>query len=204
MVLGSHNTLSYLTPSKWYKRPFKWMAKCQNKSYDWQYDNGVRLFDLRVRFSDWHELIVCHGNMEYKFTQYNLKQFLRYLNRKKDCYLRVIYEVNNNKDILKNIKEYWFKDFCRNVEDTYKDVVFFGGNRKYDWKQIFKFLTEEKAPKLIDRYSSTTSLFKSNNRFLRIIDDLWPWLYAKLNNSKNYNLYKDTKDCLFIDFVDMK
>jgi len=204
MILGSHNTLSYLIPSKWYKRPFKWMAKCQNKTYKEQYDLGVRLFDLRLRFTDSHEIIVCHGKIEYKFTIYDLKDFLNFLNTKKDCYLRVIYENTNSKDILENSKERLFKEFCRNIQDSYKNIVFFGGNRKYDWKQIFKFLAEEKAPKLIDRYSSTTSLFKSNNRFLRIIDDLWPWLYAKLNNHENYNLYKESEDCLFMDFVDMK
>ena len=99
MKIGSHNSFTYLKPRKWWMRLFTIFARCQSKDILEQFEAGVRYFDLRVRFSDWHELIVCHGNMEYKFTQYNLKQFLRYLNRKKDCYLRVIYEVNNNKDI---------------------------------------------------------------------------------------------------------
>ena len=201
MVLGSHNTLSYLTPSKWYKRPFKWMAKCQNISYYKQYDLGVKVFDLRIKFNKYGDTIICHGKMEYEFDICDLHEFLTYLNRCKDCYLRVIYEVTSSKS---EYKEEYFKNFCIHLQNTYKNIVFFGGNRKYDWKQIFKFCTEEKAPKLIDRYSSTTSIFKSDNKFLRIIDDLWPWLYAKLNNHKNYNAYKDTKDCLFIDFVDMK
>ena len=201
MVLGSHNTLSYLTPSKWYKRPFKWMAKCQNISYYKQYDLGVKVFDLRIKFNKYGDTIICHGKMEYEFDICDLHEFLTYLNRCKDCYLRVIYEVTSSKS---EYKEECFKNFCIHLQNMYKNIVFFGGNRKYDWKQIFKFCTEEKAPKLIDRYSSTTSIFKSDNKFLRIIDDLWPWLYAKLNNHKNYNAYKDTKDCLFIDFVDMK
>lgn len=201
MVLGSHNTLSYLTPSKWYKRPFKWMAKCQNISYYKQYDLGVKVFDLRIKFNKYGDPIICHGKMEYEFDICDLHEFLTYLNRCKDCYLRVIYEVTNSKS---EYKEECFKNFCAHIQNMYKNIVFFGGNRKYDWKQIFKFCTEKKAPKLIDRYSSTTSIFKSDNKFLRIIDDLWPWLYAKLNNHKNYNIYKDTKDCLFIDFVDMK
>ena len=85
----------------------------------------------------------------------------------------------------------------------YTKIKFFGGNRKFDWKRLFNFKNDDEQ--LIDLYSSTTTLFKSDNKFLRIIDDLYPWLYAKLMNKKHYQKYNDEKDkWLFIDFVNIK
>ena len=112
--------------------------------------------------------------------------------------------LKKNKDV-KEI-EANFCEFCKQVEDTYKHIAFFGGNRKYDFKVIYKFKVED--PHLKDLYSSTTSWFKnSNNRILRIIDDWWPWPYAKFHNRENIEKAKrDLRviDFLFLDFVNIR
>jgi hypothetical protein len=84
----------------------------------------------------------------------------------------------------------------------YDNINFFGGKLKYTWETLYTF--NGKDIPLIDKYSSTTSLFKTNNKFLKIIDDWWPCLYAKLYNKKNYEEYMKSphSDCLFIDFID--
>ena len=65
--------------------------------------------------------------------------------------------------------------------------------------------TNEDIPTLVDRYSSTTSLFESDNKFLRIIDDLYPKLYAKLRNKKNFKEFDEgPNDYLFVDFVEIR
>ena len=71
-------------------------------------------------------------------------------------------------------------------------MTFFGGNRKYDWKVVHDFGIQE--PTLDDKYSSTTG---------SKIDDLWPWLYARLNNKSNIQ-NGTNKDVLFIDFIGSK
>ena len=51
-ILGSHNTMSYLTPRNWFYKLIAFTAKCQSKSIQEQYEKyDVRLFDLRFRFN---------------------------------------------------------------------------------------------------------------------------------------------------------
>ena len=45
MKKGSHNTMTYLKPSKWYLYPFIFVAKCQSIDYKKQFNCGVRWFD---------------------------------------------------------------------------------------------------------------------------------------------------------------
>ena len=204
MNIGSHNSLSYQRPKKWWMRPFHFMARCQSKDYVEQYRLGSRVFDLRVSFNKKlaGKVQIRHGSMEFDVPIVLLNSFLRYLDEQGDCYLRVILEFNKEpKDI--EYQERRFKHYCRALEYKYKNIKFFGGNRKYDWKVVYNFVNKD-IPTLIDRYSSTTSLFKSDNKLLRIIDDLWPWLYARLMNKKNFNEFKDSKDYLFVDFVNIR
>lgn len=70
---------------------------------------------------------------------------------------------------------------------------------------IYKFPNE---PELIDLYSSTTNIFGgSKEHWTAKLDDLWPWLYAKLRNKKNIKRYidiEDTNKVLFIDYVNIR
>ena len=55
-MLGSHNTLSYLSPKKWWAWFTIPWSRCQEKDLDWQYFCGVRYFDIRLRLihGEWH------------------------------------------------------------------------------------------------------------------------------------------------------
>lgn len=205
MKIGSHNSLTY-KPTVWYQRLLHFTAKCQTVDYKKQYEEyGVRLFDLRIWFNDDFKIEVRHGIIKFKMNNDEINDFLKYLDNKGDCYLRIIFEETNINKTQTDIeyKEHLFKEWCNVVETTYKNIKFFGGNRKYDWYRLFTF--GNKDEELIDLYSSTTSLFNSDNKFLRIIDDLYPWLYARLHNKKNFQKYKDEdKKWLFIDFVNIR
>ena len=205
MKLGSHNSLTYINPV-WYQRLIHFTGKCQSVNYKEQYEKyNVRLFDLRIWFNDNYKIEVRHGIIKFNITENEIYEFLSYLNKKEDCYVRIIFEetnINKNQSDIK-YKERLFICWCQYVEQLYTKIKFFGGNRKYDWKYLFKFKNEDEQ--LIDLYSSTTTLFKSDNKFLRIIDDLCPILYAKLMNKKHYQQYKDENNkWLFIDFVNIK
>lgn len=148
---------------------------------------------------------VRHGLIAFKIDNTFIEEFLTYLNEKGDCYLRVLLEEDNFNKKDKNAieKESKFYYWCIQHVYQYKNIIFFGGQRKYDWKRMVNF--DHKDLPLIDRYSSTTSLFKSDSKFLRVIDDLWPWLYARLNNKKSYKEFENNEDSwLFIDFVNIK
>jgi len=196
LKLGSHNSWSF-GKTKWYIPSF--ICKCQKSTIQQQYLYGVRLFDLRLRLDK--DLIwkAAHGSA---FFDVDYIKDLEFLNRRSFCFVRVILEYNSEPKHKISTIEY-FKAYCSFLERRYSNIKFFGGNAKWNWEQIYKFKNED--PELIDLYSSTTSWFKSNNKFLRIIDDWWPWLYAKFHNKKNYERYlkSESDKWFFIDFVNM-
>ena len=49
-ILGSHNSMSYLPPLRWWGWLLTPFARCQNKTIDGQLAAGAQCFDLRVSF----------------------------------------------------------------------------------------------------------------------------------------------------------
>ena len=195
LKIGSHNSWSY-APMAWYIPSFT--CRCQKLSIDKQYEAGVRLFDLRLRLVELYQWKAAHGSAILKV---DWREDLAWLNSKEDCYVRVILEYNKEPEDLEVI-ESLFKGYCNRLEETFPKIKFFGGNRKWDWKRLYEFRNPDEP--LLDQYSSVTSWFKSKNKFLKIIDDWWPWLYAKFHNKeiiKHYKLYGPSDKWLFIDFV---
>lgn len=205
MNIGTHNSLTYLTPKTLFGKLFRFTAKCQSVDYRKQYELGARVFDIRLWYDNHLQRQIRHGRIEFEGSDTILYNILDFLDKKGDCYVRLICEEDNfaKRDSMVTDKEEEFKFDCEWFESHYPNIKFFGGNRKYDWKVLYEFKNKD-VPTLIDRYSSTTSLFKSKNKFLRIIDDLCPILYAKLMNKKNIEEFKDSKDYLFIDFINIK
>lgn len=205
MNIGTHNSLTYLTPKTLFGKLFRFAARCQSVDYRKQYELGARVFDIRLWYDDDLQRQLRHGRIEFKGANTILYNMLDFLDKKGDCYVRILCEEDSfaKHDSMASDKEEEFKSDCEYFEDLYTNIKFFGGNRKYDWKVLYEFKNKD-VPTLIDRYSSTTSLFKSKNKFLRIIDDLCPILYAKKMNKKNIEEFKDSKDYLFIDFINIK
>lgn len=197
-MFGSHNSWTFRKPIKWYLKPLCFIAKCQDVDIQTQMkDYNISLFDLRVRFIN-NEPYIHHGLFNYGKVDY---ADLKLLNDN-NCYLRVMLESNSKmKDQI--IQEQQFITFCNELTRKYPNIKFFGGNRKFDNKVVYNFNTVQQ-PTLIDLYSSVTTLFDSDNNYLRILDDWFPRLYALLKNKKNLKEYVDTDDTyLFYDFVNI-
>ena len=82
---------------------------------------------------------------------------------------------------------------------------FFGGKDMYSWTNIYWF--SEELP-TVDLYSSTANIFSDktpDKRWWARIDDIFPWLYAKLRNKKNKaeNDLSKRNNVVFIDFVEL-
>lgn len=170
--------------------PFNFVAKCQRVSLERQYVKyGIRMFDFRVAFNKASVPYICHGLMDYKGDIYD---FLEYLNKHKDTRVRIILEKENNKN-----SEELFVKFCKALEQSYPNIRFFGGIKKKGWKQLYKF---KYNPKYDDKYASNNTANKTTGI---IIDDLYPYIYARLNNKKNIKKGTD-KSWLFIDFIDIR
>lgn len=173
MTLASHNTMTYLKPDKWYMNLFRFIDKCQSKDIVEQYESGVRLFDIRIGFKNGNP-VFKHGLATYKR---NVEEVFEYLNTK-DVIVRIIGEDEHP----------FLYDYCKHLEETYKNIKFYGGNRKSDWtKKIYNF---KYVPDFTieENYSS----MYPNPRWYGI----WPWLYSKLHKK-----IESGSDYLMIDFI---
>lgn len=102
-----------------------------------------------------------------------------------------------------------FRRICKYLEKHYKNVVLYGhAYDKKSWIPIYTFKGSLPCESL-DRYASCNrsdvskwkGLLKSKNWSGLLIDDLWPWIYAKIHNKKNIQKYKDQDVVLWLDFV---
>lgn len=184
-MIASHNSWTFATPKKWWMKLIKFTAKCQNKNIQEQYALGVRLFDLRLKGRN-----VCHGLIEYDI---DFMTDLLWLNGKGDAYVRVLCERDGYEDYFKNIMNI--------LIGTCKNIQFLGGQRKSDWKK----LVELPDVGVIDRYSSTTSLFPYfKSKFFAVLDDLWPWLYSYVTRKQRASWKKEFDGTwLMMDFVEL-
>lgn len=203
MKLTTHNTMSYQKPKQLWAKIIPFVARCQSVDYIKQYELGAVGFDLRLFWDKKGNLEFRHGIVSYPADNiWEVLDFIRYHN----LYVRILFELRSyNKKHIKNIDELKnkFREFCKEIEDKYPTVKFYGGCATCDWEQLYVFKNDEHIPE-IGLYSSNTSLFKSPNKILSVIDDLCPWIYAKLMNRKNMEKYKDSEQYISIDFINIQ
>ena len=61
MNIGTHNSLTYLTPKKWWQKLIGFTAKCQAVNHEEQYRLGTRVFDVRLWYDDNFKIEIRHG-----------------------------------------------------------------------------------------------------------------------------------------------
>ena len=195
-MLGSHNSLTYLPCRKWWMYLINWAAKCQSKTLSEQFHDGVRYFDIRLKWDSRKETwIIAHGLIEYKG---NIRRVLETLNSlaefyNKKLYVRFMLEYNKRPDdeATKIIK---LRNFVRYARGEYSNIMYHLIETKWD-------------EKVIERYSNNIVLIHSYSSVLgwkRFF--LIPYWYAKLHNKENRknfkNSLKDKDDkVLMLDFV---
>lgn len=187
MIIGSHNTMSYMKPKKWWMRLFRFMAKCQDKTIQEQYEFGARLFDIRLVFDKDGNVGFAHGLIDFEG---DLDNILSYLDSCRDkIYVRILNERNKNFDL--------FKKKCMQIQLKYRHIIFYGGQNKKDWKQLFCF--DNTCGTCIDKYSSMNN--DTNIGTGWHLDDLWPRIYAICFNKYWRKKYQNKNIYLMQDFV---
>ena len=192
MILGSHNSWSYLPVKQWWLRPFSFMSRCQQVDIRTQHEKyGVRCFDLRLYCNNGKSIAIAHGLAIYKYGESQIMDDIDWLNDKGDCYVRILHEVRNKKQYNEqNIRR--FCSFCQQIEDKYKNTKFWCGRNLYNWEFDYHF---KHSPSCEEKYASVCSP--------KLIDDWYPWLFARTNNKTI--LSKGTEsDILLIDFVNIQ
>lgn len=184
--IGSHDTMTYLPPKKWYIYPFRWIAQCQSKTLKYQFELGVRYFDIRVRYTKDGIPEFAHGLISYKGDVVNtLKELNDYGD---ETQVRLILEFNKEpKDI--EFQEECFRKDCKRWVRRFKNLKFHCGRRKYDWEIVYHF--KNKEPELDQQVSSMQG---------SKLDDIFPFWYALTHNEDAVEKGTDKK-YLLLDFL---
>lgn len=182
MELGTHNSMTYLKPKKWYLYPFQFIARCQSLSIEEQYNKGIRLFDIRISYDKNHNPEFRHGLIAYKRDVWNT---LHWLNKQGEAIkIRIILEEGKPNAI----NEISFVKDIRNFQIAFNNLIFFEGRRKFDWKQLIEL------PSL-----SVIQLISSMQD-----SKMWPKLYAKTYNKENYKKYFTSDNIILLDFIEIQ
>ena len=193
MILGSHNSWSYLKPKKLWMKALAFTAKCQEKNIKEQYETyGVRCFDLRIRF-DGRTPHIVHNDFDYGRLN-DIEKDLQWLNDKGDVWIRIIHDVRKKKDHTE-ASVINFATTCSKLIETYPGLKFWCGRNLENWEQDC-ILPE---PKCTELYASVCPP--------KIVDDWYPHRYAKKNNKDIYKNIAPTlgeNEILLIDFVNIK
>ena len=132
VILAAHNTLSSYKALHWWLKPFTPLAKCQKLDIQGLYDNYVRMFDIRVRITKKHKVIVCHGLYDYDCDAEAVLQTLNLLSKKSDMiYVRL---VNEDKFRKSNKKE--FLKWCTNMQIQFGNIKYQIVSSKKKWEVI--------------------------------------------------------------------
>lgn len=192
MMLGSHNSWSFLPVRKWWMKPLAFMARCQSVDIRKQYELGVRCFDLRLRLCDDGMVRVVHGPIVYNALVGHIRDDIKWLDGKGDpCYIRIIHDVRSESQRTKKSIEA-FRYICNRLDDEYLNIIFWCGRNLYNWETDYDFGV---YPTCDEKYASVCSP--------KIIDDWWPWFFARFHNRKILAEGTD-KDVLLMDFVNIR
>lgn len=208
MKLGSHNTMTYLRPKVFWQRLLPFIGRCQSVDYKVQHSLGAVGYDLRLFWDSDGQLEYRHGFL--RFSADNIDEVLSYA-ESNNIIVRVLLEVRSyNKGLIGNIDELRsrFKDYCSEIEEKYPSILFFGGQESGSGEKLYTFKSDTGDLAIEELHSSVTSLFKSNNKFLRMIDDLFPIIYSLIKNEKNIRAYQNNKDkentYLYVDYIEVQ
>lgn len=208
MKLGSHNTMTYLRPKVFWQRLLPFVGRCQSVDYKVQHSLGAVGYDLRLFWDDDGKLEYRHGFL--RFPADNIDEVLSYA-ESNNIIVRVLLEVRSyNKPLISNIDELRsrFKAYCSEIEEKYPSILFFGGQESGSGEKLYTFKNDIGNLAIEELHSSVTSLFKSHNKFLRMIDDLFPIIYSLIKNEKNIRAYQNNKDkentYLYVDYIEIQ
>lgn len=206
MILGTHNSISYLKPKKWWMRLINFTAKCQSMTIEEQWEYGVRYFDLRIGDSMEGECM-SHGLVKYKG---NLEDILLYLNNcaklhNEKCFVAInleeyVYDIHECKSYID-----YFEEKLKSLQSEYTSLTICGGYCKGPWRKIISYIEN---PTLFEKYWEFCNYKWQENKFKAFITNLFhfcPKYWAKRNNKAYKDEFKsDTRSSvLLLDFVQL-
>lgn len=189
-IIGTHDSVTAHPPRKWWMKLGKVIAVTQDKTIWQQYEDGIRCFDLRIRLLKDNTWTLCHGLYEVKLDVYNLIYWLKEKAELMDenIYIRIVLEDKKHSD--KEAER--FIKFCEWCDDLSTRLIFICGNRKSDWKQLYKFAYPNQQ-----QWMPVSSCAED----ARWYEKAFPRLYAKRMNEHNLKNIPKKYGFAFFDFI---
>ena len=195
MQTGSNNSFSYLNHNGWWNILTKWFSQYQTKDYKKQYlIYGIRTFDVGLAVNKQGRLVLRYDGNTYNFT--HLYEAFDYFNKQGDVRVNVFLDESfeermndNNEEIIRK-----FKEFCHNIEFMYLDIIFYGGYRKFDMKQIYTFNKKE------DDEIEIVNINDVSN-FYSIVTRVFPFMRKRLND-KYKKMYEGKRVILLLNYIE--
>ena len=191
-ILGSHNSLSYLPIRHLWQRVCAPWARCQRLTLREQYDAGVRLFDIRVRFDEDRNTLFCHNNVVFKYGIGDFKNDLRSLPGK--VYLRLILDMRK-KPVDAESDKIVFLMFAACIKDIFKDKVKITEQRVFwEWKDYQEPLIGMYLYEVYGSVSKTWYRFLPPKWFSKVVNRQVRMVAGAFT--------EESDKCLMIDYVE--
>lgn len=187
---GSHNTLTYAGPARWWGWLCVSVWRCQRKNVREQIEAGCRAFDIRLSRNvgangdDAEDMWVsAHGIVDLKLNPVAAIEEIARLCP--DAYVRVTLEKERGADDRED-----FRRTCRWLEAQFPEMTFFNGRLKPGWVKLYAFKKEDGVEEsLAQRCGSMSGTWWGK---------AWPWLWARLHGSE---AVADESAIVLMDFV---
>lgn len=189
-IIGTHDSVTAHPPKKWWMKLGKSVAVTQDKTVYNQYLDGIRCFDFRIRLDKSGEWVMCHGLYEVDLDIYDILCWLKEEaeNRRENVYIRIVLEDKKHCD--KEAER--FVKFCEWAESFSPYIIFIAGNRKSDWKQLYKFGYPNQC-----QWMPVSSCASDAKWY----EKAFPRLYAKRMNKHNMKNIPQQYGFAFFDFI---
>lgn len=184
-MVASHNTFTYLTPTKWWAKIINFAARCQSKTIDEQYKAGVRFFDIRIKNlslgTSAYAYDYGHTVTTYKSTYLRVTTMIR---RYSDCGFRIINEDSKNKEL--------FREFCKMLISKYPANI----SQCIEGRDTWKVVAKGDYP----NYAYIINYSRKTNHWWQF-GIRWPWVESMQFPRPTQQEYEDTTKLYWYDFI---
>jgi hypothetical protein len=138
-MIASHNSMSYLPPTKLWMAICKPWSKCQKDNIEAQLDKGVRYFDIRIRpwkDGDTYVAHYCHNTIDYGIA--DLTKSFDLIDKASlelngvNFFVRVTLDVRKKPNDADEMAV-WFKTYVNNLQEKYPNIIFDSIKIFWDW-----------------------------------------------------------------------
>lgn len=207
MKLASHNSVSFVTPRRWWQRLIAFTAKCQSLDIQSQYEYGVRLFDIRLRrgsfscYPGLYDAWCAHGIVTYKIEPFDI---MEYLDTKSTDNDPVYVQLN-----LENLKSEedrdvtWFRETFDKCVEKYPNIRFCGGYAKHPWRKVIDCVDptiEQRNWEFLNFTYMEDTKWNRIKQFFKNIFHFSPKYWANKDN-QSYKERGTNKEFLMLDYV---